>query len=278
MISQWENRLLSSLLQLIDHEVCVKGKAFTNHSGTFYPIPSKYNGFYTYALPFKQIVSDASVPEATVMSGVSINNVYTTIGNNGFKGILHNKGQVLFDVDKGSSVITGSFAVKDYNIYLNNETEEDLLFKTKYQIAPKISQTLSGLLEEEKTYPAIFLKNMGGKNDPLALGGIDNVKTYVRAVVLSDSLFSLDAVCSILKNLSKKKLPILNSLPFNSLGAFSGVIYDYQVLALSSNESATIWETVITKLTPNTKGLQNLDWNIYSAFVDFEVHGIGKNI
>ena len=126
--------------------------------------------------------------------------------------------------------------------------------------------------------PAIFLKNMGGTNDPIAFGGIDNVKTRVRAVVLSDSAYSLDAVCNILKNTARKHVPIIESLPFNSIGAFTGVIYNYQDLSNAATQQGTIWDVTVTKLMPDAKELRGLDLNVFAALVDFEIHGFGKNI
>lgn len=266
------------MLQFIDHEVCVKGVAFTNVTGTFYPIDSKYAGYYTYALPYKQIIVDSSVPQATILQGVYLNGEYSAIGQNNLYGILHHKGQVVFTADKSSYTITGNVAVKDYNVYLTTKLEEDLLFNTKHQIRPQTNRPETGLKNEEETYPAIFLKNMGGTNDPLGLGGIDNVKTQIRAVVLSDSAYSLDAVCNILKNTARKNLPIIENSPLNSIGAFTGVIYDYQALSSSSIEQGTIWNVTVTKLTPDTKELKSLNLKVFLALIDFEIHGFGKNV
>jgi hypothetical protein len=286
MIAQWENKVMSSMLQFIDHEVCSKGQAFMNHTATFYPIDSKYSSLYTYALPFKQVVADASINNATVMQGVSIDGNYAgfdctvnpCVGSNDLVGILYHKGQVIFASDKASNTITGNFSIKEYNTYITTKREEELLFNTKYQANPRINQSLTGLTNEEETFPAIFLKNMGGTNDPIAFGGIDNIKTRVRAIILSDSAYSLDALCNILKNTARKHLPIVENLPFNSIGAFTGVIYNYQDLSSSSTEQGTIWNVTVTKLMPDAKELRGLDLNVFAALVDFEIHGFGKNI
>jgi hypothetical protein len=280
MIAQWENKIMSSMMQFIDHEVCSKGQAFITHSGQFYPIDSIYSGYYAYSLPFKQIVGDQSITNATVMQGVSVDGNYVSVdpANGPLRGILYHKGQVLFDSDQSSGQITGNFSIKEYNIYISTKLEEDLLINTKHQVNPKINQGLSGLESKEETYPAIFIKNMGGMNDPLAIGStIANVKTRVRAVVLSDSAFSLDAVCNILKNTKLAHVPIVENLPFNSIGAFTGVIYNYQSLSSSSTEKGTIWEVTVTKLMPDAKELMSLDKNVFAALVDFEIHGFGKN-
>ena len=280
MIAQWENKIMSSMLQYVDHEVCSKGQAFMNHSGQFYPINSAYAGHHIYALPFKQIVSDESITNATVMQGVSVDGNYVGLptNNEDFSGILYHKGQVLFNEDKSANTITGNFSIKEYNVYISTKLEEDLLFNTKHQVNPRLSQTLAGLTNEEETYPAIFLKNIGGVNDPMALGSrIANVKTYIRAVVLSDSAFSLDAVCNILKNTKLDHVPIIETLPFNSIGAFTGVIYNYQDLSSASTEAGMIWDVTVTKLMPDAKELKGLDLKVFAALVDFEIHGFGKN-
>lgn len=279
MIAQWENKIMSSMLQFIDHEVCSKGQAFTNHAGEFYPIDSAYGGYYSYALPFKQVVGDGSITGATIMQGVSLDSNYVGFPNSeDLQGVLYHKGQVLFSSDKSASVISGNFSIKDYNVYISTKLEEDLLFQTKHQLNPKINQSLSGLSNTEETYPAIFLKNMGGQNEPFALGTVAaNVITRVRAVVLSDSAFSLDAVCNILKNTKLADVPIIESLPFNSIGAFTGVIYNYQTLSSSATEKGMIWDVTVTKLMPDTKELKSLDLNVFAALVDFEIHGFGKN-
>ncbi len=297
MIAQWENKLMSSFLLFLDNKVCSQGQAYTNLvNQTIYPISSNYSHFiyaphsgtdpnkeiYAYALPFKQIIIDESISGANICKGVTRDGAYTTPGfpNNPLNCILHHKGQFLFLEDQSAYTMTVDCAVKDYNIYISSKFEEDLLINTKYQTNPRINQTLAGLSDNTETYPAIFLKNMGGSNDPLALGSrTQNVKTKIRAVVMSDSAFSLDALCNILKNTKDLEIPILesNNLPFNSIGGYTGVIYDYSIESATSTEKAWIWNVNVTRLNPNSSELRNLHAEVHSAFVDFEVHGVGKN-
>jgi len=279
MKAQWENKVMSSLMLYVDNTVCQKGLAWTNvNNATFYPVESKYSGLWAYALPYKQVVGDQQIwgDGAHPVTSVLVNGSVVSPGNSNCYGILYHKGQVLFSADQGSAVITQDLAVKEYNIFITTELEENLLYNTKYQTNPKINQSATeGLKDEEETYPAIFLKNMGGHNDPLCLGGADNVKTMVRAVVLSDSAYSLDAVCNILKNCSRKELPIAENLPFNSISAFTGVIYNYSSISTYATNFATIWDVKVTKLNPSD--LKGLDKRVFPAFVDFEVHGYGRN-
>ena len=278
MIVQWDNKVMSSLMLYIDNKVLMEGKAFTNvNYANFYPIESKYSGLWAYSLPYKQIVGDQQVwgQGATELTNIIVDGSITSPGNNDMYGILYHKGQVLFSVDQGSVSIQQHVSIKEYNVYITTELEEDILFNTKHQTNPKVSQDLAGLKDEEETFPAIFLKNMGGHNDPLCFGGTDNVKTMARAIVLADSAFSLDAVCSILKNCARKDIPIAENIPFNSIGAFTGVIYNYGSISNAAADFATIWDVKVTKINPSE--LKGMDKRVFPAIVDFEIHGYGRN-
>jgi len=278
MKAQWENKIMSSMLQFVDHEILVVGEAFSNYSSNFYKTSSLYNGYYTYSSPFKQLVGDTSVPNANILTGVYVNGAWTEMGQGSTRGVNYYKGQVYSNADLSSEAISGNFAVKDYNVYITNKTEPDLLFHTKYSINPKISQNPTGLPPEAETYPAIFLKNAGGQNDALGFGGLEDTVTSVRAVVLSDSAFSLDAACNILKNTARKRLPIVETTPFNAMGALDlntngGNLYNYSEIA--TGNGPIIWDVRVSKLSPGSSSLEGIQADIFSAFVDFELHSFG---
>ncbi len=277
MKPQWENRIMSSMLQFVDHEILVVGEAFTNHGGLFYKTSNLYNGYYTYSSPFKQLVGDISVPNANVLTGVYVGGTFTEMGQGNTKGINYYKGQVYSDANITSQV-SGNYATKDYNVYITNKTEQDLLFHTKYSVTPKVYQSPTGLPPETETYPAIFLKNIGGQDNPLGFGGLEDTVTNVRAVILSDSAFSLDAACYILKKTARKTLPIVENTPFNAMGALNfstngGEFYNYTGLA--TGEGPQIWDVRVSKLAPGSANLDGVTADVFSAFVDFELHSFG---
>jgi len=267
---QFENKVMSSFLQFIDNKIVSEGDAYTNHGSNFYPVQNLYNGYYTYAAPYKQFVADSSVGGATVMNQIRIDGLVSAPGSNDFVGINHYEGQVYFSSDKSANTISGSYAVKDFNVYLTNDTEEKILFEDKYHITPRTTQSVSGLAPETQTYPAIYLKNNGGENTPFALGGIDNNKMDIRAIVLADSSFKLDAVCGILKNTTKTYVPLVEDLPFNAMNAYTGVSYNYSTLSsAATGANPMIWDAFVSKNV--TRG-QGLNPGVFTAFVDFQLH------
>jgi len=61
---QFENKVMSSLLLFVDHEVTQQGDAYTNHQSNFFKIDSLFSDYYVYATPFKQLVSDGGITGA----------------------------------------------------------------------------------------------------------------------------------------------------------------------------------------------------------------------
>lgn len=274
MKAQLDNILMSSMIMWMDNILLSEGQAYQNYSSKFYPITNIFNGFYTYGLPFKQIVSDISITGANVLSGVYVNNVFTTVGQGNLTGINPNNGQVYFTSNQNANTLSGIYSVKDFNIYLTNQPEEELLFETQYEIKPKVSQNPTGLAIESITYPCIFLKNNGGTNEPFALGGQDNTIMEVRAVVLADNMFNLDAVCSILKDTARRYVPLINNSPFNSFGGLNSGYFNYDTLTSGINISVDgfyIEEVNISKIFANLNPRNN---KVFPAFVDFTLSNI----
>ena len=274
MKAQLDNVLMSSMIMWIDNTILKRGEAFQNYNSQFYPITNIYNGFYSYGLPFKQVVSDSSVSGANLLSGVYVNNSFITVGQSGLTGINPFQGQVYFTGNQAGKTLSGTYAVKDFNIYLTNQPEEELLFETEYKIRPKTTQTATGLALESITYPCIFLKNNGGTNEPFALGGQDQTMMEVRAVVLADNMFNLDAVCSILKDTARRYVPLINPPPFNNFGSLNSGYFNYNTLTSGinvSNDAFYITEVNISKIFANLNTKNN---QVFPAFVDFTLSNI----
>jgi hypothetical protein len=281
MIPQFDNILMTSMLFWLDNKVLTKGEAYTNFQSFFYTVPNMYYGYYTYGAPYKQMVIDCSISGANIISGVYVNGQFTIPGQNNLTGIDSSNGQLYFSspiVDPEKS-LSGNYAVKDYSIYLTSKTEENLLFETAYQINPKTYQNPTGLPLNAETYPVIYLKYQGGKNKPLAFGGYDQTVGNVRAIILSDSVFSLDAVTSIMRDTARELIPLMypNEMPFNSLNSVNSPNHCFNYITSTANKANTddylyINEVNVTKTDTRILNATNsLNRNVYSAFVDFEV-------
>jgi len=279
---QFENLAMTSLMLFLDNEVQKKGEAWANHTGVFYPTDNLYYGYYAYSSPYKQFVMDAGISGGAptnnkphVVTGVYVNEDFVEVGTSGLQYIDHMQGAVYFNSDMSDHTISGDFAVKDFNFFITSESEEELLFETKFDVRPKINESVTGLSPNKQTYPAAFIKNNGGKNEPFALGGTDTTKINARAIVLSDSAFSLDAACAIMKETTRKHVPVVkaDNLPFNALGVAKNgsVNYDEHITPgiIDAGSGMYITDVTVSKIIANRGDFKNLNPDIFSAFVDF---------
>ena len=281
---QFENLTMTSLMLFLDNEVQKQGEAWSNHTGVFYPTDNLYYGYYAYSSPYKQFVMDAGISGGApsnnkphVVTGVYVNDDIVVVGTSGLQYIDHMQGAVYFNADTSSHAISGNFAVKDFNFFITSESEEELLFETKFDVRPKINESVTGLSPNKQTYPAVFIKNNGGTNEPFALGGTDLMKINARAIVLSDSAFSLDAACSIMKETTRKHVPVVTSenLPFNALGVAKNGSIDYSgnliTGIIDAGSGVYIRDVTVSKVIANRGDFKNLNPDVYSAFVDFDL-------
>ena len=274
MKAQLDNILMSSMITWMDHTVLKRGEAFNNFSSQFYPITNIYNGFYSYGLPFKQVVCDSSITGANLLSGVYVNNTLIKVGQGNLTGINPNNGQVYFTTNQSGNTLSGVYSVKDFNIYLTNQPEEELLFETDYNVRPKTTQVATGLAINSMTYPCIFLKNNGGLNEPFALGGQDDTIIEVRAIVLADNMFNLDAICGILKDTARCYVPLIRNNPYNNFGSLNSGYYNYDSLISNidpSNDAFYIKEVNVSKIFATLKPKNT---QVFPAFVDFTLSNI----
>ena len=276
---QFNNIVMSSMLLWFDNKLLSKGEAFVNFSSNFYPVESQYFGFYTYGAPYKQMVVDSSISGASIISGIYINNVFSKIGENSLTGINSSQGHLYFtsQINNPTTSLSGNYAVKDFNIFLTSETEEDLLFETQFQLNPKTSQNPTGLPLNAETYPVVYLKYQGGDNEPLAFGGLDKTNINVRAIILSDSIFKLDALTSIFRDTVRTYVPLIyeNEMPFNILGSTNNGSFNYNNLTankLQNNDYLYIDNVYVSKIDNRFINSYNkLNPNVFTAFIDFEL-------
>ena len=231
MKNQLDNKLVTSFLLMMDHEVQKQGEAFSNKTGLFYKDEDKVYQQYSYTCSYKQLCNDTSISGANIMSGVYVSGVYTPVGSGGLISINHNNGCVNFNHLIPSGItISGSFAVKDFSIYLSDQPDYAVIMDSKFHSNPKYAQNATGISQDTKTMPAIILVPKDQEARPLAFGGIDDNFIRLRAMVVCENAFQRVAVCNILKNFRLKTLPLFNNVPFDYLGNMTGINYNYSNL------------------------------------------------
>lgn len=269
MLPQIDNRIISSFVLYVDHEIQRQGQSFVNYHGLFFPANSKVNGLTVYTCPYKQLCNDTSISGAEIMSGVYINGNYVSVGQSGLTAINHYDGALYFTNSLPSnSVISGNFAVKDVAIYLSDQPDYKLLFDSKFETNPRYSNQISGVALDAKIAPAVFLVPKIQENRPFAFAGLDDNYNLIRAVVIADSVFQRVAIANILKNFRLKPLKVVSSSPLDYLGNMTGINYNYNDLPGSSYYFPIILgakSTVLSQIGTS------MDVRKQVSFVDFDI-------
>jgi len=269
----FNTRFKSSFQMWADHKLLSNGLAYTNHNSLFYDMPDQYSPYYTFGAPFKNFVADSSITGATIMSGIWVGTSFTTKGNNNFIDIGYDQGQAYFDAQQ-SDTLSGSYSVKEYNISLTDKTEDQILFETKFEIAPQTTRNApnTGLATNQEPYPSIFIIDGNITNDEAALGGAEWTKHNMRMLVFSDSLFSRDGVNGIFSDLSRTNFAIFDEsdMPFN---AFGGLISSYNYTGLSATKDVGNFAHIDRVRVSPLKGtfIQKGNSEIFASIIDFDI-------
>lgn len=272
----YDNLVLSSFSLWLDHEVVKRGEAYSNTNSYLYLSQTRYNGAYTYASPYGQFISDSSLSGPTIMTGLYLNNNFIGTGTSGLLAIDYEKGRAYFNSNVGTNV-SGVFSIKDFNIYQTSEPESKLLFETQTPLRPKLGKPATGLFNDEKCYPCIYVKKETSNVKGFELGGT-KVKNYtIKLIVFSDSQFKIDALESICTDLMESSLPLFNQedMPYNVYGGLKSG-YNYDQLSSGKLELGSglyIRNVYSTKLSQSSD-LQDINKEAHKAMICFDVEGV----
>ncbi len=279
MKAQFDNQVMSSFLLWFDHTLLDKGEAYQNMTGQFYSVSDDYYGYDTYASSYSQFVADASITGATIPTGLYAGNTLVNVGegaSSGLYAIDYGNGRSYWSGTQSNNV-TGSFAIKDFNVYLTSRTEDEILFQSQYTNRNKISSVVpTGLEQDTLTYPVVYIKNDGSNNEPFAFGGQDNTIINVRAIVIADSQFDIDAIGSLFRDRRFDQIGILDpsEMPFNQFGYYRNSQYDYTgiVNGKGSDQQLYVEDVNISRFDRVLENeVRKFNPNVYSTLIDFEV-------
>jgi hypothetical protein len=275
MKEQFQHKLTTSFFLWFDNFLLTKGEAFSNKTGQlyYYEDPRLDSRYSAYGSPYKQWVTDSSIAGAVIPTGVSVVGSSTSGRNDGVVFDFEN-GRALFSGDNTSMTVTGEFAVKDFSVYLTNDTEDDLIVENKYVVNSRIPSGPETYIQPyDDVVPAIFLSVAQAENDPFALGGMQRTKTQAKAVILAEDTYQLDGVMSIFMDSVDEVIAAIpmSGYPVDELGDLKEGSFNYTGLA-SNYEDVTkfcVEKVRTSKLSDRTRNV--LANELYVGFIDFDI-------
>ena len=201
-------------------------------------------------------------------------------GATGLYSIDYSNGRSYWSGTQGNDV-TGSFAIKDFNTFLTNSTEDEILFQTQYTNRNKVSTVVpTGLEPGTKTYPVVYLKNDGSHNDPFAFGGQDNTIFRARAIVIADSQFEIDAIGSLFRDQVHSNIGLFTAaeMPFNQYGYYrNDTQFNYTGVVNGKGDAELMFleEVNISRFDRVLENeVRKFNPNVYSTLIDFEINKV----
>jgi len=285
---QFDHLLQSSFYLWFDDQITKQAEAVTSGiSQDFYysslgvDVPSDLVAYYS---PDRQFVADgtgaARPPESqNAPSGVYINGVFTNQFTNNLM-IDFNQGRVLLDAAQGTNLtISGKFDRKNVNVYITNDSEEQLLLNNDFVLASDGDtwmQDQSKLGSPNYTVPAAFVSCNGSDNEPFAFGGLDQTITKIRTVFVTEDNYTLDGLLSLFRDVSKTSFPLISyeAFPFGEYFHIKEPPYTYTGLkaAYPSNKKVFIHDVTVSKLYDRSS--LRIHKDLLIGFADFELNTV----
>lgn len=275
MIEQFQHKATNSFMLWFDNYLLKKGQAYSNKSGTFYNYVDDRldDRFKAFGSPYKQWVNDSSIAGATIPSGVYVGGSFQPRSSSLLLDFVN--GRALISGAAPSSSVSGSFAVKDFNIYFTNDDEEDLIVDKKYEPNSRVSSGEESYIQPyDNVVPAIFLSSQSINNAPFAFGGEDTTKIQMKAVVMAENSYQLDGALSIFADSLNEVFPTIpfSGNPTTEYGDIKNGSYSYDSLKNQYDDEALFFiEDVVTSKLSD-KARKALARDLFIGFIDFEIH------
>ena len=275
MKEQFQHKLTTSFFLWFDNFLLTKGEAYSNKTGQlyYYEDPRLDSRYSAYGSSYKQWVTDSSISGAVIPTGVSVVGSGTSGRNDGVVFDFDN-GRALFSGDNKNMTVTGEFAVKDFNVYLTNDTEDDLIVENKYVVNSRIPSGPETFIQPyDDVVPAIFLSVSQAENEPFALGGMQRTKTQAKAVILAEDTYQLDGVISIFMDSVDEVVAAIpmSGYPIDELGDLKEGSFNYTGLANNYQDVTKfcVEKVRTSKLSDRTRNV--LANELYVGFIDFDI-------
>ena len=260
-----------------EHHLVNYGEAYQNLTGKLYYVEDERmpDGFFRYSSPHKQWVTESGAGGAFVPTEISGNGFAPIDKENQSYGYFFdfNNGGIVMTGDSAADNLnlSGSYAVKDFNIYNTNETEESLVIENKFQNNTRFAFPESGIAPYDFVTPAVFINNEYMENQPFAFGGEDKTIVSFKTVVFAENLYQLDGILSLFADTHKMTFPQVDfeNHPINEYGDLKNEYYKYEEIPFNQDSLFNIDRVVTTKISENVR--QSLSPTLFIGFIDFEI-------
>jgi len=136
--------------------------------------------------------------------------------------------------------------------------------------------SINGLGSLNYTLPAAFLSYNSSANQPFALGGMQDTRSNIRAVVIANDNFSLDATLSLFRDSTESCIPIIEfeDFPYGEYFHIKNPPYNYETLydsKIGNGNHMFVEKVNSSKLLDTASSATNIAKNMRIGFIDFYI-------
>ena len=270
MKPQFQHQVATSFLLWFENYFLKKSEAYSVQTGSFlYYLDDRLpDDFSSYGSQYKQMVYDKSLPNVCVPDGLYLNGSYVPFEQNKYMLDFDNGRFIGEDLSESINV-TGTFTVKDINLYYTNDTEENIVLNVQEKINEGVANKHEFYKPYDQKLPAIYLSNEYVYNQPFAFGGLNKTVTRTKAIAIMNSSYELDTIMSIFSDSYTESFALLqyDDHPLNEYGFLKNSDYSYQ--ELNQTKEFYVENVYTSKLSDKIK--QNLLKDLYIGFIDFDL-------
>lgn len=269
------HKALNSFALWFDHYLLEKGEAYSNQTSElyYYSDDKVASPYVVFGSPWKQWVNDSAITGATIPTGMDI--ASSASGRN--DGVIFDfqEGRILVSGGVTGESVSGSYSVKDVNVYISNDTEEDIVLESKYNANPPVwSPAIGPAPAYDTTIPAAFISMDQISNAPFAFGGMQESTVLGKAVIVSNDQYILDGVLSVFADSQDEGFPVISITghPINEYGDLKTGYYNYDDLSNNyANSSLSLFVDSVNCSKMTDKARETLKTDYYVGFIDFQL-------
>lgn len=274
----YNHKLMVNFYLWFDHYLQLKGEAYKTYTTDFYyyadeRLPDKV----VFGSPYKQFCYNQAVTGAHVINTVSGDGSEYAKTVSGMK-IDYGNGRVIFDSGVSTGIsFSGLYSVKDFNVYLTNDREEDLIIEDKFKLNSRyISQSATYIAPYDNVVPAAFLSLDDSTNYPYALGGENKTQTNAKAVVLAQDPYDLEGILSVFRDSKDQGFSDIpfTGMPFDEYGEIKSLHYPngFNYTGVADDYSDNVYFVDWVNVSKASEQVRSqLPSNLYVGFIEFEI-------
>jgi len=279
MKTQFTHNLLSSFYLWFEHRLVSDDvKAYKKNQSnsfvltSFKDVPSSH---VAYQGKFRQLVADQTVDKAN--SGIFVSGTFITGANTGIF-IDYDNGRVILPAASGTGLtITANNTIKEVNVYLTEDDEEQLLVQGDF--IDSAAQSSTNLFSKtaklnEKTYilPACFINIVNGESKEISFGGETDTQTRVRVIAMANDNYTLNGILSAFEDTQHETIKHIpySAYPYGVFNSLKSYPYSYSTLAANYTANSYIEKVKTSKVT-SPEIVNKFDKNTLIGFIDFDL-------